>query len=95
MLVAVGDDGLIAVDVIQGGVGQEPVPANGAEGRLDTRIADGAAAPQPVDQAVVEPLGFVVLRTGQANFTSRSIGTGLATMSRTGQCTLTASTSSW
>ena len=90
-----GDDGQIAIDVLQGGVRQEPVPANGAEGRLDPWVADGAAVPQPVDQQVVEPLGFVILRAGQANFTSRSIGTGLATMSRTGQCTLTASTSFW
>lgn len=69
--------------------------ADGAEGGLDARVADGAAAPQPVDQLVVEPLGFVLLGAAQANFTSRSIGTGLATMSRTGQCTFTASTSSW
>lgn len=90
-----GDDGQIAVDVLQLCVRQEPVPANGAEGGLDPGVADGAAAPEPVDKLIVEPLGFVLLRAGQANFTSRSIGTGLATMSRTGQCTFTASTSSW
>jgi hypothetical protein len=69
------------------------VPANGAEGRLDARVADDAAAPELVDQLDMEPLGLVFRRTGQANLTSRSIGTGLATMSRTGQCTFTASTS--
>ena len=69
------------------------MPANGAEGGLDPRVADGAVAPEPVDQQVVEPLRFVLLGAGQANFTSRSIGTGLATMSRTGPWPLTASTS--
>jgi hypothetical protein len=71
------------------------MPANGAEGRLDARVADDTAAAELVDELDVEPLGLVFLTTSQANLTSRSIGTGLATMSRTGQCTLTASTSCW
>lgn len=70
------------------------MPADGAEGGLNPGIADGAAALEFADQLVVAPLGFVVLGTGQAIFTSRSIGTGLATMSRTGQWRLTASMSS-
>ena len=65
--------------------------ADGAEGRLDPSVADCAAAPELVDQPAVQPPGFVVLGTGQAILTSRSIGTGSVTMSRTGQWTLTAS----
>lgn len=64
-----GDDGQIAVDVLQRRLRQEPVPANGAEGCLDLRVAEGAAAPEPVDQLIVKPLGFVLLGAGQANFT--------------------------
>ncbi len=71
MLVAVGDEGQVAVDVPKGRFWQEPVAANGAEGPLDPRVAKSAAAPEPVDQLVVEPLGCVHLRAGQANFTSR------------------------
>ena len=70
MLVAVGDDGLIAIDVLQARVREEPVPASGAEGRLDPRVADGAVESEAVDQPVVESLGFVLLRTPQADFTS-------------------------
>ena len=71
------------------------MPANGTEGRLDALVTYDAAAPELVDELGVEPLGCVFLMAGQANLTSRSIGTGLATMSRTGQCTFTASTSCW
>lgn len=67
----------------------------GAEGGLDRGIADGPDVDEALDEPVVQALGFVLLKAGQAIFTSRSIGTGLATMSRTGQWTFTASTSSW
>jgi hypothetical protein len=56
------------------------VPANAAEGGLDPPVADGAPAPELVDQPVVEPLGFVFFSTGQVDLTSRLIGTGSLTI---------------
>jgi len=51
-----GDDGPVAVHVVEICLGQEPVAAYCSEGRFDPDVLDGTLADECVDQAVVEPI---------------------------------------